>query len=150
MATGKKASVGIQQLINRTAGPDLTASIVVDQVYAEIQHEALEFAHPRGGKAKYLEGPLFEETPYLLRQFATKFTISKQKTSKLWADCGKIIMDEVPYNAPREFGDLARSAALTVTEGGSVIKHIPARQGRLTDEELEAKDWLRSLGLGYR
>jgi len=147
---GKKASVGIQQLINRTSGPVLRDTVVVDQVYAEMQHEALEFRHPRGGRAKYLEKPLFEETPYWLQEFAEKFLISRQKASKLWGDIGGLLQDEVKFNAPIEFGDLINSASLTVKEGGATIKHVPAKQPRLTDIELEAKDWLRSLGLGYR
>lgn len=35
--------------------------------YAVVQHEALEFRHPNGGQAKYLEEPLMTERNTLLR-----------------------------------------------------------------------------------
>jgi hypothetical protein len=35
--------------------------------YAAVQHEGLEFNHPRGGQAKYLEQPLEENRPRYLQ-----------------------------------------------------------------------------------
>lgn len=32
-------------------------------IYAVIQHERLDYNHPGGGRAKYLEGPLLAESP---------------------------------------------------------------------------------------
>jgi hypothetical protein len=41
------------------AGTDETSAVVAfNTVYAEAQHERTDFAHPKGGKAKYLEDPL--------------------------------------------------------------------------------------------
>jgi len=36
----------------------LTGSVEVDQVYAHVQHEHLEYKHPRGGQARYLAAGL--------------------------------------------------------------------------------------------
>lgn len=41
------------------AGSDSTTAILAfNAVYAEAQHERTDYAHPKGGKAKYLEDPL--------------------------------------------------------------------------------------------
>ena len=39
----------------------LRAAVSYDTVYAVIQHEAMDFSHPRGRQAKYLEQPLNSE-----------------------------------------------------------------------------------------
>ena len=36
---------------------DFEGSVVYDADYAIVQHERTDFAHPHGGKAKYLEDP---------------------------------------------------------------------------------------------
>lgn len=38
--------------------PTARARISFNTVYAEVQHERTDYEHPKGGKAKYLEGPL--------------------------------------------------------------------------------------------
>ena len=44
-------------------GNEVTGRVTFALPYAEAQHEHLEFQHPRGGKAKYLEGPLTDMAP---------------------------------------------------------------------------------------
>lgn len=41
------------------------AMISFNTPYAAYQHERTDLEHPRGGKAKYLEGPLTEHAPEL-------------------------------------------------------------------------------------
>lgn len=38
-------------------GP-MTAAVIFNTVYATAQHERMDFNHPKGGQAKYLETPL--------------------------------------------------------------------------------------------
>lgn len=38
-----------------------TATVSFNEVYAARQHEELDWEHPKGGGAKYLEGPLREQ-----------------------------------------------------------------------------------------
>lgn len=45
------------------AGPISKFAIGFDTHYALLQHENLDFNHPRGGRAKYLEIPLGEALP---------------------------------------------------------------------------------------
>lgn len=52
---------------------DLVAGVTYNTPYAVIQHEALEFSHPRGGGPKYLEGPLIENADELSRVMARAY-----------------------------------------------------------------------------
>lgn len=144
------ASQRIQELIDRTAGPKIKATVTVDQVYAEIQHEALEFNHPRGGQAKYLEEPMFAGHGAWFQEFADGLLREGSRADEGWADVGRNLKDVVATHAPVEFGDLRQSAALQVRAGSAVVADEPARQPRLTDQELHAKDFMRHLGLSYR
>lgn len=44
-------------------GNEVTGTVTFGVPYAEVQHEHTEFQHPKGGQAKYLEGPLTEMAP---------------------------------------------------------------------------------------
>ena len=44
----------------------LRAAVSFDTVYAVYQHEGLDYQHPRGRQAKYLETPLKSERPKVL------------------------------------------------------------------------------------
>ena len=146
----KKAIDGIQDLIDRTGGSKIKATVTVDQPYAQDQHETLYYKHVRGGQAKFLEAPLFESHPQWLQKFANRLLMRNADTAREWAKVGRELKDEVPKKAPVEFGDLRRSAGLTVKEGNSVVVDEPAEQPRLTEQELDAKDYMRHMGLGYR
>ncbi|MCR4398936.1 MAG: HK97 gp10 family phage protein [Firmicutes bacterium] len=41
-------------------GRSITVTVGYDLPYAVVQHEHLEYRHPKGGKAKYLEDPFKE------------------------------------------------------------------------------------------
>lgn len=144
----RKAIDGIQDLIDRTGGPKLKATVTVDQIYAQNQHESLNFQHPRGGRAKYLEAPMFEGYREWFGQFARG--LLRRDAEDGWGGVGRSLAREVPKNAPVEFGDLRNSAGLVVRSGGSVVINEPPKQRRLSDQELEAKDYLRAMGLSYR
>ena len=49
------------------SGQDVTvyAEVSFNTVYAAAQHEGLDYDHPKGGEAKYLERPLTELAPRL-------------------------------------------------------------------------------------
>lgn len=146
----RRALDGIQDLIDRTAGPTIRATVTVDQPYAQDQHETLYYRHPRGGRAKYLEGPLFENHREWIQRFADKLLNQDTTAEREWAQVGRELKREVPLNAPVEFGDLRQSAALLVKAGSKVVADEPAMQGRLSDPELDAKDHMRHMSVGYR
>jgi len=43
--------------------------------YAIVQHERLDFNHPRGGQAKYLESVLNESRPYMAARIARRLML---------------------------------------------------------------------------
>lgn len=55
---------------SRKAKPEVTVGFSVP--YAHRQHEDLEYHHPRGGKAKYLEDPLKQNAKQYVRHIAEK------------------------------------------------------------------------------
>lgn len=146
----KKASVGLQDLIDRTGGPKLKATVTVNQPYAQDQHETLYYRHPRGGRAKFLESPLFENIEDWLGKFSQRVLVRGIQMPNEWGKVARNLKNAVPKNAPFEFGDLRKSASLEVKEGASVVISEPAEQPRLTDDEILAKDYMRNAGLGYR
>lgn len=48
-------------------GDRVVARVNFDTPYAKRQHEDVTLSHPKGGKAKYLEGPLTEMGPRYAR-----------------------------------------------------------------------------------
>lgn len=147
----RRAVEGFKQLIERTGGGVVESHVTVDQVYAEMQHEALEFRHPRGGQAKYLETPLFSGSAGWIQKFASRFLNARTDVPTLWHnEVGESLQKSVGKFAPVEFNDLRRSAGL-VTKVGRVPRLVnPPAQARLTEWELEGKDHMRASGLGYR
>lgn len=129
----------------------LKAKIKVDQVYAADQHESLHYKHPRGGRAKYLEGPLFENHRDYFNDLADAVLdpTGPSMTARMLR-VGREVRNDTSENTPVEFGDLARSGDVSVYEGSSLVMYDPPSQERLTDAEHLAKDYMRAAGLGYR
>lgn len=140
---------GIADLMGRTGSRKAKVTVTYDQIYAQMQHEALEFQHPRGGEAKYLEKALMGGALGWIQTVAGRVLTTRYLTGE-WGDIGPKLAASSARRAPREFGDLMKSAGVEVHDGATLVHSIPPEQPRLTDIELEAKDWLRSLGLGYR
>lgn len=139
----KRAVDGLQDLIDRTAGPRVVARVKVDQIYAKYQHESLDLRHS-SGQAKYLEAPLFENAGQIVQKFANRVLVRGTNTAVEWGKhVGQPVHGYVKRFAPKMFGDLSQSASLTVKEGSAVVYSIPATQQRLTKVQLRAKDKLR-------
>lgn len=138
---------GIDELIQRLDGGDeLTGSVEFDQVYAHIQHEALDFKHPRGGQAKYLETPLFESAAEIMQKTAGSFLEDGGREGM--SDAMELLADKAEALAPVEFHDLRDSAHPKVTAGEEVVYDRQPRVPRLTEDQLKAKNRLRDLGYG--
>lgn len=147
----RRATDGLQELIDGTGGGIVQSTVTVDQIYAQNQHESLNFKHPRGGQAKYLEAPMFSGYARWFQKFADGMLRGRLDVPKEWHDGpGKALQGMVPKFAPVEFDDLRRSAGLVTTVNREPKFEVPAEQPRLTDWELEGKDHLRASGLGYR
>lgn len=118
-------------------GQRLAGVCTVDQRYALIQHEELSYRHPRGGRAKYLEAPLFDHYRDYLGDYAK--TVLANGGQPAMRRSMEHLSDQVEILAPVEFADLRKSGHPTVTLGGRTVYDRPPKQRRLTDEELRAK-----------
>jgi hypothetical protein len=124
--------------LRRMIGSDrLTGTVTVDQVYAHYQHEHMEFHHPRGGTAKYLEQPLYAHYRDYLTDYAD--TVLHDGGQPAMKRSVEHLSDEVELTAPREWGDLRKSGHPRVTAGERTVYDRPPKAGRLTEEELRVK-----------
>jgi hypothetical protein len=60
----------MQELSDKVGHGFLVGKVTVDQVYAQYQHERMDLRHPRGGQAKYLTDPLYQNRNAYLIQVA--------------------------------------------------------------------------------
>jgi hypothetical protein len=118
-------------------GGRITASVTVDQVYAHYQHEHLDFRHPRGGTAKYLEGPLYDGYRDYLADYARG--VLDDGGHRAMEHSAEHLSDKVELTAPREWGDLRKSGHPQVTDDERIIYDRPPKVARLTEAELKIK-----------
>lgn len=136
----------IDRLMEEVGTGNLEGTVVVDQVYAKYQHEDLSLIHLGGGHAKYLENPLMANHPDYLRHLADN--VLDGNLNQAMADNMEALSREVYKEAPMEFGDLRASGHPMVHSQGEMVYDRAALVGRLTEEEIDIKMHLRSLGLG--
>ena len=128
--------------------PQIVGSVVVDQIYAKFQHEALYLKHSSGGRAKYLYGPLVENHRSYLQMIASELlNVGPRDPMQRAMD---YLSAEVWLNAPVELGDLRRSGSARVHDGADRVYYRPPIQPRLTPSQMKEKERLRfALGLGF-
>lgn len=127
----------IDELEHRIGSGRLTGSCTVDQVYAHMQSERLDLRHPRGGGPKYLTRPLMAHFRDYLTDYAR--TVLSDGGQAAMRRSMEHLSDQVEITAPREWGDLAKSGAPKVTQGGRTLYDRPPKAARLGKEELRAK-----------
>lgn len=127
------------QLIKKYRGK-LEGKVVVDQIYAQNQHENLSFKHPGGGP-KFLTKALFQEMNKTMQGLANNFPEGNQNAAM--AQGMERVVKGVYKNAPREFQDLRNSGAPSVKERGRFVYNRPPIIKRLTKQQLKAKDRAR-------
>lgn len=133
----------IDELIAMAEG-DLKGNVTVDQVYAKYQHERLDLKHPRGGKARYLADPLYQNASSYLQNIAD--SVLEDGGVRGMTESMQRLSNEVYLNAPVEFNDLKNSGHPSVTSNGVTVYDSPPNVPRLTEEELRAKGRLRRGG----
>ncbi len=122
------------QLMDRVGRGRIEASVKVDQVYAEFQHERTDLRHPRGGKFHYLRDPLYTGTPRWLRKVANQMLDRDMVT--LFVDIADDLSGGVADQAPVFMGDLRASGEPRVKEGGRFVwrgTHAPRLSNRYAD-----------------
>lgn len=127
----------IDQLRRDVGTQVLRGQVTVDQIYAHYQHEHLEFHHPRGGRALYLQAPLYEHFRDYLTAIAK--SVLEDGGKREMERSMEHLSDQVEVEAPREWGDLMASGHPEVYEGQLRVYDRPPKVGRLTKLELRAK-----------
>lgn len=111
----------------------LTAECVVDQPYAQIQHENEQYNH-RVGRSHYLGGPLLENAVELVADLA--WAAIKSHGSDLeneMVNVAERMSGYVFVNAPKDTTLLSTSAHPSVTDAGVVIYDRPPISPREVD-----------------
>lgn len=112
-------------------------SVTVDQVYAHYQHEHVEFRHPRGGRAKFLQIPLLKHFRSYIDSYARDVLHNGGQRSM--ERSMEHLSDQVEIEAPREWGDLLHSGHPEVRQAGHFNYDRPPKVHRLTESELKIK-----------
>lgn len=132
MAKGPSFVTRIADLIHEG---DLVGHVVVDQMYAQLQHESMHFKHPRGGGPKYLEGGLYSNMNEYCQKVANSALEDggRQGMIKSMED----LSDQVKKLAPVDLNNLRRSGHPYVDDNNARVYDRAPAQRRLTEEELE-------------
>lgn len=126
----------IDELIDMVGPGSLDGTLVVDQVYAQIQHEALDFKHPRGGGPYYLHTPLYASSDMFFQHLADHLLDGHLVQAMI--DNMESLSEAIKLTAPVEFNNLRRSGHPIVTDNGSVVYDRAPEQHRLSDAEIDA------------
>lgn len=133
-------SARLRELAEHIGDGELTASVVVDQAYAQDQHETMHYRHPHGGGPKYLERALFDGHRGYYSDLADVIHDEAHPLVDAMRSVGRdLVFDSAAITPVGPNGPfLARSHALTITDQGAEVYHDEPQQRRLTEEELEA------------
>lgn len=137
---------GIDDLLDATDA-ELTGSLTVDQMYAKYQETGIGFNHPQGGIALALTTAILNKNPAFLHKLADAILDGREAMQQAMADCMEQLNQEYYELAPREFHDLRASGSPEVMDGDEQVYYRPPNVHRLTEEELQAKQELRALGI---
>jgi hypothetical protein len=126
----------IRYLEEQVGDGHITAGCVVDQPYAQNQHETESFKHVRG-RSHYLGGPLMENALSLVTRIVNSvITETGSRLREEMIDVADTMNGYVENNAPKDpdVGDvLSKSGSPYVDDNGMRIYSRPPRTGRSYD-----------------
>jgi hypothetical protein len=127
----------IDYLDEQVGHGDITAGCLVDQIYAQNQHQNLRFHHTVG-RAHYLGAPLMENATRLMQKIARSvIDESGSHLRREMIQTAEAMAGFVRDNAPRDpdVGDvLANSGSPWVTDGGQEVYRRPPVQPREAED----------------
>lgn len=137
----------LSELAERVGDGLLRGQVVVDQAYAQNQHESSWFKHPEGGKAYFLRDPLFSQMQGDYQDLAD--AVLNEDDNKTLADVMADNMERlsaaVYEQAPLDFGDLKASGHPMVMDGEETVYDRKPNVHRLSPEELKIKGEVKRL-----
>lgn len=123
----------IDELARRVGPGYITAKCVVDQPYAQNQHQSVWFKHTNG-RAFYLGAPLLENSLDLVASIARSVLTPSGPMIRLrMIEIAEALARYVLENAPKETGQLSLSGHPSVTDNGVIIYDRPP----ITPRELD-------------
>lgn len=128
----------LDELKELVGSGDLVGKVEVDQSYAAVQHNSLDFHHPRGGQALYLQEPLFSHKDEYLRRIAGSVLEDGGKRGMIESVENLAEDGGVATHAPILYSNLRASGHPSVVSDGTTVYDRPPRQHRLSEEELKA------------
>jgi hypothetical protein len=109
---------------------NLRGRLIVDQPYAQVQHEDVSLHHPRGGQAKFLETPLLAEATRYVQHLADH--VISGDPEKAMQDNVEDLSGQVQKHAPVDSGRLRESGHPIVVSNRSTVYDRPPVQARET------------------
>jgi hypothetical protein len=116
----------IEDLRRQVGTGHISAHCVVDQAYAQNQHQTVTFVHRHGGRAFYLGAPLMENWMILMWRIAEKcITATGSEVEGAMIETAEWMAQAVFENAPRKIAELATSGHPFVLRNGSPVYDRP-------------------------
>jgi hypothetical protein len=116
----------IEDLKRQMGSGHISSHCVVDQAYAQNQHQTVEFVHRHGGRAFYLRAPLMENWVTLFSKIADKcITVTGSDVDSAMIEVAEWMAQAVFENAPRKISELATSGHPFVLRDGVPIYDRP-------------------------
>lgn len=136
-------SENIARLAREVGKGKLVGHLVVDQAYAQNQHQSFWFNHPDGGEAFYLRNPLMERRGKYMEDLARK-AITRRGSNIVdgMVDVAEDLSQQVFNRAPLEFADLRASGHPFVIDDGRKVYDRAPMIHRLSKSELRIKSRL--------
>lgn len=104
----------------------ISAHCVVDQAYAQNQHQTVTFVHRHGGRAFYLGAPMMENYLELMQLIADRvLTEFGSEVESAMIEVAEKFSQYVFDNAPKEIGELDTSGHPFVERNGIPIYDRP-------------------------
>jgi hypothetical protein len=103
----KSFDTGVSELQRLIGNGKLTGEVTFDTPYAAVQHERMDFSHPGGGEAKYLETPLKQKhRQYLAAIAGDLLGIGPERAMRMAVED---LLGEAARRAPVDEGTLRAS-----------------------------------------
>jgi hypothetical protein len=124
----------IDRLSDSVGAGEIVAGCLVNQPYAQNQHQSVWFQHPHGGRALYLGAPLLENAFFLMEQIArSAVTPFGSLITQRMIDVAEWMARAVMENAPVETGVLRTSGSPWVRDQAAIVYSRPPISPREPD-----------------
>lgn len=133
-AQDRFTKAGWRRVLQQVGEGTLAGKLVVDQVYAQYQHERTDLVHPRGGGPGYLRDPFFATYSDYLSRIARAFLDGDPEREM--AESMEALNTRMSASTPLLYNNLRRSGNPQVFSQGRKTYDRKPWQRRLSATEL--------------